>query len=76
MAAEATAAFVTLLSSTVPEEGASAYLERVDSRFGPTTLVRYSGRATKRDDRGRPISGKWFLEEDVPGYSFPEFVEA
>ena len=76
LAAEATAAFVALLEHTTPEDGATAYLERVDPRMGPTTLVRYSGRATKRNDRGRAIEGRWFLEVDVPGYSFPEIVNA
>lgn len=74
LAGEATAAFLALLKRTTPEDGASAYLERVDPRFGPTTLVRYSGRATERNDRGRAVRGKWFLECDT-GYNFPEFVE-
>lgn len=40
------------------------------------TLVRYSGRATQRNERGRAIRGRWFLESDIEGYSFPQWVDA
>lgn len=76
LAAEATAAFIALLARTTPEEGATAYLEVVRPREFPQTLVKYSGKPTERNERGRAVRGKWFLEEDVPGYSFPEFVIA
>lgn len=76
LATRAVAEFTALLSKTTPEDGASAYLERVDARFGPSVLVRYSGKATERNERGRAVRGKWFLEDDVDGYAFPEFVDA
>jgi hypothetical protein len=76
LATEAIEAFVALLASTTPEDGASAHMERSDSRFGPRTLVSYSGRATQRSERGRAIRGKWFLEDDDPDYLFPQFVDA
>lgn len=74
--AKATAAFVELLRRTTPEDGATAYLERVDPRFGPRTLVRYSGKSTARNDRGGTIGGRWFLEDDVEGYSFPQIIDS
>jgi hypothetical protein len=74
LASEATGAFVALLGRTVPEEGATAYLERVDPRTGPLTLVRYSGKPSRRDERGAAVEGQWFLEVDEPGYGFPERV--
>jgi hypothetical protein len=75
LAKEATAAFIALLSRTIPEEGATAYFEHVCPRSGPRTLVRYSGKPSARDSSGRPSRGKWFLEVDVEGYAFPEGID-
>lgn len=75
LAAQAHVAFVALLARTAPHAGATAWFERSD-RYGSTTLVRYSGKPTAWNDRGGAIHGRWFLEIDVEGSTFPQIVDA
>ena len=57
---EATRAYARLLADTLPENGATAWLERSDSRGYTTTLARSEGKATRRDPvSGRVLEGGW-----------------
>ena len=75
LAAQAVDAFVALLKRTSPQDGATAWLERSD-RSGLLVLVRYSGKRVCVDRAANTWRGRWFLETDVEGFTFPEMVDA
>jgi hypothetical protein len=75
LAAQAVTAFLALLARTSPQDGGTAWLERSD-RSGLLVLVRYSGRRVCVDRAANTWRGQWRLEVDVPGFDFPDFVNA
>lgn len=64
---EATKAYVRLLADTLPDNGATAWFERSDSRGYRTVLASSTGKATKRDPvSGRVLEGGWETDWKKP----------
>src|SRR6185295_10892617 len=80
---ERSTAFVGLLRVHVPCDGATARLERTDSRGYTTQIACYSGRGAVWDaTSGATLGGRWTLEEWVDADAgsvddgLPDFVDA